>query len=310
MPTSGTTTYSVSRDDLIEEALMICGVLEEGETPSADMIAEAARTLSLMTKAMMVQGVKLWGLQEATGFLTEAQASYSLSSSGDRITADLVSSALTADAAAAATSLSLVSTGMAASDIVGIKLDSGAMHWTTVATVPSAASITIATGLASAAATANAVYAFTTKIARPLRISSVRIWVDGIESPLTLISRQEYFDLPDKASAGRPTLAYYDPQLSAGKLYFWPVPDGALYQAKITCERPLEDFSASTNNPDFPIEWGEPLVLMLAERLCRKYPGISLEKRLEVKQAAREALDLVQFFDTENTSLFITPDYR
>lgn len=310
MPTSGTTTYSVSRDDIIEESLMICGVLEEGETPSAAMVSEAARTLNLMTKTLMAQGAKLWGLQEATGFLTESQASYSLSSSGDRITADLVSSELTSDAVSGATSLGLVSTGMAVSDVVGVELDSGEMHWTTVATVPGATSITIASGLTGAATTGNAVYVFTTKISRPLRISSVRIWVDGTETPLTMISRQEYFDLPDKASEGQPTLAYYDPQLSAGRLYFWPVPDNALYQAKITCERPLEDFSAPANNPDFPIEWGEPLVLLLADRLCRKYPGITLDKRMEVKQAAREALDAVMAFDTENTSLFIAPDYR
>ena len=40
MATSGTTNFSVSRDDLIKGALRKIGVVPQGETPTADQITE------------------------------------------------------------------------------------------------------------------------------------------------------------------------------------------------------------------------------------------------------------------------------
>jgi hypothetical protein len=310
MATSGVTTYSVGRDDLIDEALQLCGAIEEGQTASADMTASAQRTLNMMIKAWMAEGVHLFGLQEVQLFLTEDQEAYTLTSTGDRASADVVEATLTTDAASGAVSIGVLSTGMVAADYIGIELDSGDMHWTTVSSVPSSGAVNLASALTDDAASGNAVYAFTSKLYKPLRIPSARIVADGIETPLSMVSRQEYFDLPDKTSSGRPTLAYYDPQRVSGTLYVWPSPDSDLYRVKMTVERTLEDMEAAGDNPDFPIEWAEAISLNLALRLSRKYRAISFEKRMELKEAAMAALDAVQAFDNEITSLFLTPDCR
>ena len=46
--TSGTTTFSITRDDIIKAALRKIGVVAQGETPTTDQITEAAFALNLM----------------------------------------------------------------------------------------------------------------------------------------------------------------------------------------------------------------------------------------------------------------------
>lgn len=309
MATSGITTFSISRDTIIREALAICGVIDETETPSAEMISRGTISLNLFAKSLMAQGYHLWGLQECYLFLADSQASYSISSTGDRCAtvADSVITTLTADAALNATTLSLASTGMATSDAIGIVLDDNSIQWTTIATIPGTTSVTIpATGLTGAASSGNAVYAYTTKIARPLRVTSAGVIANGIETPLSMMARTEYFDLPDKSSEGRPCQFYYDPQLTAGKFYVWPTASDGTLRLRLTVERPLEDFVYTADEPDFPIEWGDALTYGLAARLGPKY-GVSFQRIAGIKALADEYLDTAKNFDRDMASTFLTP---
>lgn len=310
MPTSGDNTFSISRDTIIREALAICGVIDETETPSAVQTERAQITLNMMCKGWLAQGYHLWGLQECNLILADGQRSYSLSTTGDRFSANATITTLTAAASSGATTLTLDSTDMTAADVVGIVQDDGTVLWTTIATVPGATSITITAALTDDAASGNLVYTYTSKASRPMRIQSAGVIVDDIETPLTIISRQEYFDLPTKTtSEGQPTQVYYDPQLGSGVLYVWPVPDANTYYLRITCERNLEDFTATDDEPDFPIEWGEALCWGLAARLAPKY-GVTMDKVAGIKTLADEHLQTVLNFDREITSIFMTPDSR
>ena len=102
MPTSGINTFSISRDTIIREALSICGIIDETETPSAEMTSRAEITLNMMTKAWLAQGCHLWGLQECSLILADGQRSYSLSNTGDRFSANATITTLTADASSGA----------------------------------------------------------------------------------------------------------------------------------------------------------------------------------------------------------------
>ena len=51
MATSGSTDFSVSRDDIIKRALRIIGVLAQGETPTTNQTTEAAVALNGLVKA-------------------------------------------------------------------------------------------------------------------------------------------------------------------------------------------------------------------------------------------------------------------
>ena len=51
MTTSGSYDFSINRDQIIEGALRLCGVIAQGETPSATQITEGSRMLNLMVNA-------------------------------------------------------------------------------------------------------------------------------------------------------------------------------------------------------------------------------------------------------------------
>lgn len=80
MTTSGSYDFSINRDQLIEGALRLCGVIAQGETPSASQVTESARMLNLMVKAWEADGMPLWALTTYTIPLVANQTSYTLNS--------------------------------------------------------------------------------------------------------------------------------------------------------------------------------------------------------------------------------------
>lgn len=310
MATSGSTNFAMSRDDIITDALEDLGVIDPTETPNPNDINSCARKLNMMVKAWMAQGIHLWAMEEATLFLGVGTQTYSLGSTGTHCTNTYVHTTLSSDEAAGSTSIGITSaTGMSASDNIGIVLDDGTIHWTTISGAPSTTT-TIASGLASAASEGNVVFAYTTKINRPQRITSAyRRDIDNKDAPIRMISRQEYSDLSSKLSEGKTIQAFYDPQLTNGVLYAWPTPDLATDVIRFWYERILEDFDASTDNPDFPIEWADALVAGLKARIAGKF-GATLAEIESYKVEAAIMLQIALGFDREDTSVMFQPDVR
>jgi hypothetical protein len=309
MATSGSTDFALTRDDIITEALELCGAIAAGETIPATDLASAARKLNMMVKAWMAHGLHLWALEEATLFLGVGTQSYSLGATGTHCTNSYVQTTLSADAASGATSLTLTATtGLTAADNIGIVLDSGAIHWTTIDAV--GPPTTLITGLAGAASEGAVVFAYTAKINRPQRIvSAYRRSIAGQDTPIELIGRDEYAELSNKTTQGKCVEAFYDPQLTLGVLYTWPTADIATDVIRFWYERVLEDFDATSNNPDFPIEWGEALTYGLADRLAPGY-GLPLAERQWIKTEAKIRLGQAVGFDRETASVSFAPDYR
>lgn len=84
MSTSGSTSYALTRNDLIAEALSICGIASEGEAISADMNARGNRSLNLLVKALSVHD-HLWLRTSQSVTLTEGTAFYALSPRPKRV---------------------------------------------------------------------------------------------------------------------------------------------------------------------------------------------------------------------------------
>lgn len=147
----------------------------------------------------------------------------------------------------------------------------------------------------------------------PNRMFSVRrVNSDGYEVPLGELSREEYFDLPNKtASPSVPVSFFFDPQVSSGTLYVWPAPDtnaAATYSLNYTFLRRPDDMITSTDSLDMPQEWLDPIIWMLADDLETEYPvnDARLAQKISMKAAAgKQVLD---YFDTESTSVFMQPD--
>lgn len=312
MATSGSYDFTRTRDEIINAALRKLGVLAEGETATAEQTNEAAEALNAMVKSWMGKGIHLWVQQEIILFLeaSTTKQSYTIGPSGDHATTSLVKTELSADEAAAQTTISVdSSTGISASDNVGIVLDDGTLHWTTISSVPDSTSIVIASGLPSVASTDNHVYTYTSKPQRPLRVQDARLKInDGNEVPMTGISRDSYFDLPNKGAAGKPTQFYYNPTLTNGTFYIWTTSDDVADYITMTTDYPLQDFDSANDNPDFPVEWIRTLIWNLADELKAEYgESVGQMIRDEIEAKAIASLDDLLDWDQEYASIWTIP---
>jgi hypothetical protein len=312
--TSGTYNFLVTRNEIIEEALRHLGVIGEGETPSANQYTEHAKTLNMMIKALVPRGLSVWATERLTIFLEDGKASYV---NGDKIALSdtVVRTELTADAASSATSITVDSiTGIEDTDQIGIELDDGSFHWTTVSGAPSGSTITLASGLASAASVGNVVYSYATAIVDYQIKELLQAWLrnkDEHDIPMNIISRAEYWDLGNKSDEGAPNQIFFSKEDGKNPLfYIYPLPDDLTYTVEVVVRKNVKNFDSSTDNPDFPQEWFEALSLGLAWRLSNMY-GKSIAERQYLGAMAESALQHALSYDKEeNTSIYFAPDRR
>ena len=71
-------TFTVTRDQIISLALRKLGVLEMGDTPDAATISNASLALNLFIKQMSTEGLKLWKNQELVIPMTNNVTTYTL----------------------------------------------------------------------------------------------------------------------------------------------------------------------------------------------------------------------------------------
>ena len=88
MAVSGTTTFTLTRDDIIKYALRKLAVLELGATPDANTVTNCAQSLDMMIKSWVAKGSKLWTIQELTLPLVANKNTYTIGPTG--FTPDLV----------------------------------------------------------------------------------------------------------------------------------------------------------------------------------------------------------------------------
>lgn len=136
---------------------------------------------------------------------------------------------------------------------------------------------------------------------RPLRVISARYKdASGNEIAMKMLSRDEYFELPQKTTSGVPVNFYYDPQRDQSKLFIWPVPSSVTTETlEFTYMRQFEDFDADADEPDMPQEWFDAMVWGLAARLALiYYPGNEAIIG-RTKAEAAEALTMAESYDRE-----------
>lgn len=146
---------------------------------------------------------------------------------------------------------------------------------------------------------------------RPLEIVSARYhyYTDAIDVPMSPLSRDEYFDLPLKSATGIPLQYYYDPQLSLGVFYIWPVIDSSTSDTiKMTVKTEVEDFDAAGNNPDFPKEWFRALKFNLAVELCPEYEKDASQMLLLL--AAQSKSSVMDWDREKNVSVYFGVERR
>ena len=312
MTTSGTDTFSITRDDIITAAALEVGDIAMGEALDDDTLAQYNLRLNTWVKSLMADGAKLWAMQLATLFLQPGVGRYVLGVDGAHCATDYERTTLTSDAATGAGTVQIAdSTGMTAGDNIGIVLSDGTLFWTTISGTPGS-STTLADVLPSPATAGALIFSYTNKISRPQRIDpDGAYWRSSAlqDTPVAMISRTKYAQLANKGTSGKIVQAFYDPQLGNGVLTVWPTPDSASNVLCFWYERRLEDFNNGSDTPDFAIEWGEPLILGLAHRMAPT-AGLSLVERQDLERRAQQALDKAEGYDRENVGTYFQPDMR
>lgn len=66
MPTSGTRTFSLNRDQVIKNALRKVGAIGSGETPDSNQVNDAAELLNVLMKSWNTRGMPLWEVLEVS----------------------------------------------------------------------------------------------------------------------------------------------------------------------------------------------------------------------------------------------------
>lgn len=279
MTTSGTTAWTLNRNEIITAALRKLRVIAAGATASGADVTTGAEALNALVKSWQIRpgGITLWFDVEACLFLQKDTRIYSIGATGDHSCqlSDAVVTTLSAAAATSATALTVADNdGIAASDKVGVELDNGTLHWTTQNGAPSGdTDVTLATGITSAAGSGNTVYAYTTKLGRPTQILEARIRdASGSDTPLTVHeSRRDFMAITDIISTGVATDLYLSPTIGNASLYAWPVADDVTQRIIMTVRRVCEDFTGASDNFDGPPEALRALIYNLAVELAPEY---------------------------------------
>jgi len=133
-----------------------------------------------------------------------------------------------------------------------------------------------------------------------------------IDIPMRVITRDEYNRLGNKTTTGQPIQIFYEPLRTYGVLHTFPVPDSysqTYTEIVIVYQRPFEDFDSSTDEPDFPQEWFEPLKWALADTLAPEY-GLTLVDRQDIARRAQTTHQQALSFGTEEGSFYFQADMR
>ena len=311
MATSGSTDYEITGTLLIKNALIDAGIIRDDQSVPTEMETFALYRLNLLLKSYQAVGLHLWRTKNLSLILEDGKSDYTLGTGGDRWTETLVSTTLGAAEAAAQTVLTVTSsTGMTASDVVGIELDDGTMDWTTIVSVDSATQITVTTGLTSVAASSNVVYAYTSLAPQPLKVhEAYLVQKNTAEShiPLHIIPNAEYMTLPNKTTEGVPVQIQFRPERTTSELRVWPLSDDNTSYIVMTVELPLEDMDSLSDTLGMPGYWMEAIHSELTYQMGKSY-GAPRESVRMFKQDSMMAKEDAKAYGVENSYIQVSPD--
>jgi len=322
MATSGNYILTVTRDDIIAEALTIVGVLSEGyPTPNGYQSEKAQFKLNLITAQWAglgdgARGMKLWKRTRADLLLSGTKSIYSIgpNAGSDQWAADLLTTTLSAAAAGGATSITVTTvTGIVSGAYIGVGLANGSLYWTTVSGAPAGNVVTLLAALPSAANSGGMIFSYTTLAQQPMQILAATLRDNtNTDTPLRMNALETYESLPTKAnpnSGGDPTGIYFERGLGIGNatLYLDNYPIDLTKRVHLTFLVPSQTFVSGTDNPDYPAEWFRPLAYQLAldTGVTLGTPG---EVMAGIKILRDESLALAQNQNAEETDYYFEPN--
>jgi hypothetical protein len=325
MAVSGTTTFTVTRDQIIESALRSLAVLEEGAQPSATTIENSSFSLNLILKKWQSEGIKLWTVVEYTIPLVNTQTSYTIGpSAAYDLNADKplrVIQAFLRNMTAPTNGVgkvSLLSGGSGyssqPSNPVSVSVNSGLGSGATFNLTFSGG---VVTGAALQATGGNYEVGNVLTVLGGAYTTPATITVDSlsntfIDLPMNLISQQEYNILGSKSSQGTTNSVFYKAWRDYGEVKVFLTPNAntsQYYELHLTVQRPIMDITKPNENFDFPSEWFLALKWALVAELASDYEKTLNDKQYYEQKATLLKNELMDW-DIEWTSTYFQPDVR
>jgi hypothetical protein len=312
MARSSSYDFALSRDGIVNAAFRLLGVLGEAQTASTERLNQGGQALNMMVKLWQAEGIALWKNTEVVLVPQADTILYPIGPTGTgycSLVDDFVQTTVgTTQTSGNSTVVVSSATGMETGYDIGIVTDNGDIHWSNVTAV-AGTTITLATALDYRAASGNYVYFSTDwSIARPLEV--IQAWTrdsDSKDIPVELISQQEYRQLSNKTTEGRPNSLTFDPKLDNVTVTLWPEPDDMRERIHMIVKLPFQDFDSSQDNADFPVEWSEALVYNLAIRLAAEYGRTPSQL---VTALALSSYETLEGFSREEVSVKFSPKRR
>lgn len=299
MAVSNSFNFSLTRNDIINEAFRLTGILDQESTPTATEYTNAAQSLNIIMKRLMSRGVKLWTYEEIILIPQLNKSKYTIGISGDRccLKSDFVQTTLASDVSAGDTVVTLTdASAIASSDIIGFYIPSGKYFgWKTVVSV-SGNDVTVDDDFNNNLDAGTVVFSYTSRIAKPLKISDGMLQVGtNSQTAMTKLSQSEYVNVAQANTSSNPTQFFYKPKIDTGELFIYPMVDDEQKYLNFIIEKPHDDFDASSDTAPTPNEYYDVIIYSLAERLAFQY-GFT-EKSALLKARLDEIISQNELFD-------------
>ena len=130
------------------------------------------------------------------------------------------------------------------------------------------------------------------------------------EIPMYKLNRNDYANLPDKVSTGRPTQFWYDRQRTQPEIELWPSPGAEFTFGQITgfVQRQLQDVGAMTDELEVPDRWYLAIVCNLASELGRELKEVDevIVPRLDID--AEKYLTDAWTGETDESEVYLRPN--
>lgn len=287
-PSSGisladSSNWTMVRDSIIKHSLRKCGVISEGGEPTAEQYAVTSTELNKYVKRLQQRfGLKLWKLVDTQ---KRFSAPSEVTISGTIYTCILGHTS-------------------SADNQPGVG-DNWPMYWTVRGS-------TGGTWVTSTAYTSTGDFIDGTDLIGVENALLRRESASGPHSdtPIEIVSNNAFFSVLNRTSFGDPIKLFFDHKLSNPTIFLYPqvedYDDVILVYQKIMR---VEDFDASGNTPDFPVDWIDHIELKLTHRMSQFY-HLPISEQREFKTEAQEALFDVLYSDNRGKTLKIWPKRR
>lgn len=133
--------------------------------------------------------------------------------------------------------------------------------------------------------------------ARPVYVDRAFVRdLQGLDSPIEVISRQRYADVSDKTTQAQPEWLYLEPGYPFSTVYLYPVPDTSesLY---LDLWQPFAEIAAAANEIRFPAEYARALKYNLAVEISPEYGSALRPAVVAIAEKSKRDLKRVNFLD-------------